>query len=119
MIFSKFLTRKQKISCSKWIVGGEIAGYVLNKEVHIKNYDKLCFFTHISSFTRCSESKVFENFSSGDEQTLAVTIKYAIDSCFYLRNEKFFDKVTIQKLDDAFSAIAPVFLPRLARLIAK
>lgn len=90
-----------------------------NKEVHIKNYDKLCLFTHISSFTRCSESELFESFSSGDEQMLAVTIKYAIDSYFYLRNERFFDKINIQKLDDVFSAIAPSLLPKLTRLIAK
>jgi len=90
-----------------------------SNEVHIKNYDKLCLFTHFSSFTRCSESELFPTFSAEDEQMLALTFKYAIDSYFNLRNERFFDETAIKKLDDVFSPLAPVLLPKLSRLIAK
>ncbi len=86
-------------------------------EVHKKNYDKLCLFIHISSFTRSSETELFPTFSSINELMLAVTIKYAIDSYFYLRNEKFFDETSIKKLDEVFSPIAPALLPKLRRLV--
>jgi hypothetical protein len=90
-----------------------------NNEVHIKNYDKLCLFTHFSSFTRCSETELFPKFTAGDEQMLAVSIKYAIDSYFFLRNEIFFNKTSIEKLDEVFLPIEPILLPKINRLLAK
>lgn len=77
-------------------------------EVHIKNYEKLCLFTHFSSFTRRAETELFPKFTAGDEQMLTVSIKYAMDSYFFLRKEKFFNKTVIKKLDEVFSSIAPI-----------
>jgi hypothetical protein len=90
-----------------------------NNEGHINNYDKLCLFTHFSSFTRRSETKIFPMFSSDNEQRLVGTVKYALDAYFLLRNDNFFDKKSVEKLDDVFSLIAPVLLPKIAPHLAK
>ncbi len=83
----------------------------------LKNYNKLCLFTHISSFTRCSECELFPSFDATEEQMLAITAKYAYDSYFALRNEKFLDEKNIKKLDDIFSDLSILLLPILKKLI--
>ena len=83
------------------------------KEVHKRNFDILCLYSHFSSFIRSAKTQEFPEFGSSDERMLVMTIKYAFDSYLCIKTKKFFNEDCMKKLDEAFSSIAPTLVTKL------
>ena len=89
------------------------------KVTHLKNYDILCLYTHFSSLLRCSETNFFSSFSAMDRLMLAITINYALNTCFFLQDEKFFDEKSIKKLKEVFFPVFSALSPELKPCTSK
>lgn len=120
IVFNK-KTKDELLEMQSWRGNCNIENLLekLPDKTHMKNYDRLCLFTHFSSFARRSETELFPTFTPSNEEMLTITIKYAVDSYFYLRDKKYFREITIEQLDEVFSAVAPFLLPKLNRAISK